>query len=35
VLKIEIGRTYALSDAASAHRDVEQRRTAGSIVLVP
>ena len=35
VLRIEIGRTYALSDAASAHRDVEQRASAGSIVLVP
>jgi len=35
VLKIEIGRTFALSDAASAHREVEQRGTAGSIVLVP
>lgn len=35
VLKIEIGRIYALEDAASAHREVEQRRTAGSIVLVP
>ena len=35
VLRIEIGRTYALSDAASAHRDVEQRASAGSIVLLP
>jgi NADPH2:quinone reductase len=35
ILKIEIGRTYALADAASAHRDVEERRAAGSLVLLP
>jgi NADPH2:quinone reductase len=35
VLKIEIGRAYALKDAAEAHRDVEARRIAGSAVLVP
>ena len=34
-LEIEIGRAYALKDAAQAHRDVEGRRVAGSIVLVP
>lgn len=28
-------RTYALGDAAQAHRDLEARRTTGSIVLVP
>lgn len=35
VLKLEVSRTYALSDAASAHRDVEARRAAGSLVLLP
>jgi NADPH2:quinone reductase len=35
ILKVEIGRTYALADAADAHRDVEQRRYAGSVLLLP
>jgi NADPH2:quinone reductase len=35
ILKIEIGRTYALADAADAHRDVESRKYAGSILLLP
>jgi NADPH2:quinone reductase len=35
ILKVEIGRTYALRDAESAHRDLETRKFAGSIVLVP
>lgn len=35
VLKVEVSRTYALRDAALAHRDVEQRRFAGSLLLVP
>jgi NADPH2:quinone reductase len=35
VLKVEIGHRYALRDAAAAHRDVEARQTAGSVVLVP
>ncbi|HEY6993899.1 MAG TPA: quinone oxidoreductase [Xanthobacteraceae bacterium] len=35
ILKIEIGRTYALSDAAAAHRDVESRKVAGSVLLLP
>jgi NADPH2:quinone reductase len=34
-LQIEIGRTYPLRDAAQAHRDVESRAFAGSVVLVP
>jgi NADPH2:quinone reductase len=34
ILKIEIGATYALADAADAHRDVEQRRYAGSVLLL-
>jgi NADPH2:quinone reductase len=34
-LRIEIGRTYALKDAAEAHRDLEARKSAGSILLVP
>lgn len=35
ILKIEIGRTYALADAAAAHRDVEGRNSAGSMLLLP
>ena len=35
VVRIEIGQTYALQDAAQAHRDLEARRTVGSTVLIP
>jgi NADPH2:quinone reductase len=35
VLKLEISRRYALRDAAAAHRDVEARAVAGSVVLIP
>ncbi len=35
ILKVEIGATYALRDAASAHRDLEARKSTGSMVLVP
>ncbi|MBP6514101.1 MAG: quinone oxidoreductase [Steroidobacteraceae bacterium] len=35
VVRIRIGQTYALADAANAHRDLEARRTTGSTVLVP
>lgn len=35
ILKIEITRTYALSDAAQAHRDLEDRKTTGSVLLLP
>jgi len=34
-LRIEVGRTYALGDAARAHRDLEARATSGSTVLLP
>ena len=34
-LKIEPPRRYALKDAAQAHRDLEGRKTTGSIILVP
>lgn len=34
-LTVEIGRSYALKDAAQAHRDLEERRNAGSVVLAP
>jgi NADPH2:quinone reductase len=34
-VKIEIHQTYALKDAAQAHRDLEARRTTGSTVLIP
>jgi NADPH2:quinone reductase len=35
ILKIEIGGTYALQDAADAHRDIEARKSAGSVLLLP
>jgi NADPH2:quinone reductase len=35
ILQIEIGRTYPLQDAAAAHRDLEERRNFGSVVLLP
>jgi len=35
VVRIEIGQTYPLKDAAQAHRDLEARRTVGSTVLLP
>jgi len=34
-VKIEVGQTYALRDAAAAHRDLEARKTTGSTVLLP
>jgi len=34
-LKIEINHTYPLAEAAQAHRDVEGRKTTGSVVLIP
>jgi NADPH2:quinone reductase len=35
ILKIEIGGTYPLQDAAQAHRDIEARKVAGSVLLLP
>jgi NADPH2:quinone reductase len=35
VLKVEISRTYALQDAAAAHRALEAGQATGSIVLLP
>jgi len=32
-VKIEINQTYALKDAAQAHRDLEARKTTGSTIL--
>ncbi len=34
-VKIEITREYPLVDVATAHADVEARRTTGSVVLIP
>ena len=34
-VKVEVRHTYPLPDAARAHRDLEGRRTVGSIVLTP
>jgi len=35
VLKVEIGQTYPLREAAAAHRDVEARTHAGAVLLIP
>lgn len=35
ILKVQIGRTYALADAAAAHRDIESRKVVGSVLLLP
>ncbi|MGH7035166.1 MAG: zinc-binding dehydrogenase, partial [Stellaceae bacterium] len=35
ILKLAIGRRYALRDAAAAHRDLEARQIAGSAILLP
>ena len=34
-LDVRIGGTYALSDAAQAHRDLEGRKTTGKLILLP
>ena len=34
-VRVRIGQTYGLADAASAHRDLEARRTTGSALLIP
>jgi NADPH2:quinone reductase len=34
-LKLRIERTYPLADAAQAHRDLEGRKTAGKLLLIP
>ena len=34
-VKVAVNQTYALADAAKAHRDLESRMTTGSTVLVP
>ena len=34
-VKISIGQTYALKDAANAHRDLEARKTTASTILLP
>jgi NADPH2:quinone reductase len=35
IVKINVNHTYALKDAEQAHRDLEARKTTGSIVLLP
>ena len=34
-VRIEVNQSYALADAATAHRDLEARKTTGSTILVP
>ena len=35
ILVPKVDRTYALPEAAQAHRDIEERKTTGSVVLIP
>ena len=35
IVKINVNHTYSLKDAGQAHRDLEARKTTGSIVLLP
>ena len=35
IVKIAVNHTYPLKDAAQAHRDLEARKTTGSIILLP
>ena len=35
VVKVKVNHVYALKDVAQAHRDLEGRKTTGSIILVP
>ncbi len=35
IVKMEIGQTYPLREAAQAHRDLEARKTVGSTILLP
>jgi NADPH2:quinone reductase len=34
-VRIEVNQTYALKDAAQAHRDLEARKTTGSTIMLP
>ncbi len=34
-VKVKVGRSYPLADAAAAHTDLEARRTTGSTILIP
>ncbi len=34
-VRIEVNQSYALENAAQAHRDLEARKTTGSSVLLP
>jgi NADPH:quinone reductase len=34
-INVTVGAHYPLKDAAQAHRDLESRRTVGSVVLTP
>jgi NADPH2:quinone reductase len=35
VISVTVGARYALEDAAQAHRDLQARKTVGSVVLTP
>ena len=35
IVKVDISQRYALADAATAHADVEGRKTTGTSILIP
>ncbi|HYW77394.1 MAG TPA: zinc-binding dehydrogenase [Gammaproteobacteria bacterium] len=35
VVSASVGQTYSLRNVALAHRDIEERRTRGSTILIP
>lgn len=35
VLRVRVNHTYPLSEASQAHSELENRRTSGSVVLIP
>ena len=35
ILRVRVNHTYPLSEAALAHSDLENRKTSGSVVLIP
>ena len=35
ILKVRVNHSYPLSEAAKAHADLENRKTSGSVVLIP
>jgi NADPH2:quinone reductase len=34
-LKLHIGKTFPIAQAADAHRDIESRQSTGKLILIP